>query len=856
MSGPTTGGVVMKVLGGRTASGLQSYRDSKEESEEGYLFAQTRHCSPDLETQIAEWKAVRVAHGTDGAKRAPKATYESVDPETGLHPSGQPGTHIMYFDGRRSRKRLVRPGETPTHLRIEPDELTADVKEAEAVHTIVALGPDLVNPDNPEDLERAWTAVTAWRDERFSGLQESMWKERNGKSGHAHVHIASNATIYQDFTRDGIDYKAGNKMAGALTRVHDVRADFEQWLDAHPEYELQQSLARVGTPEYEAAQRRDGQLSYWENKRGKESGQDRIRREAYEALQSDGVTDRDSFIDEMQIRGIRVSETGLRRGKRGSKYDLLYTIEGSTQGVRGATLGPEYAHDVVDAQLARAAAGQDIELPSGGQRVGEPKPLPLAGATLSAAEQAEFDELQRSIERMAAEERRWQALDAEEAQRAERDAKISADQQQQFEQLQAEATRRVTEGQKSIDAKLAENDETYKAEREQVRAEQEVLRVERDARDAEWAERFSGLENRTPKVQAEEPVIETSTPTSVEEPAPAVAGEPVQSEFDRILAEAERSDLTADMTFDHLGPRPRRAVEAEEELRQNAAEVDEQETAEEVETPELASQVAEGVDDEALDEQEASADVDEQQAAPMAQEAAEAEDQSSDSDGGQDGTPEEPEQEIEAEAAPVAFRSRLRDALAEKRSMSPNMRRKIERLAELEEEYDGRDTDAAFEAAIVDKGRVGGVSTHVLNTYGDYMGDELRQSLTTRAAQRDEDDQLYRRSQERTTEINELRKKDPFGLSDRSNRSIEDLRDDNTFDREYRGRVHEDLAAGRYERRDHAAEKRTWDTEQTLKRGAALNETEPRGRIDAARERLAGDREAARGRSHDDGLER
>jgi hypothetical protein len=421
MSGPTKGGITVKVLSGRTAASLQRYRDAKEDKESA-LFAATRHCSLDAETQIAEWKAVRVEHGTQGRTRAARGKYETVDPDTGLHANGQRGTHVKFWDGKRYRKRLAGPNETPTHLYVAPEDLTPE-KESEATHTIYAFGADMVNPENPEDVERAFLAVKTERDEHYPGLQESMWGERNGESGLFHVHVASNATVYRDFTLDGVDYRAGQKMAGDMRDVHRVRARFEQYLDAHPEYGFEQSLARVGTKEYEAAQRRDGQHAYWEAERAaregrapKESNQDRIRREVYEALQEPDVTDRASFVDEMQSRGIDVEETGLRRGKRGKGYDLRYRVHGAKQGVKGATLGPEYAHDAIDAQLARRAAGLDVEIPAGKQRVGEAKPLPLTAEHLSAEEQAELDELWASVYRMAQEER---ARQQEERQQAE-----------------------------------------------------------------------------------------------------------------------------------------------------------------------------------------------------------------------------------------------------------------------------------------------------------------------------------------------------------------------------------------------------------------------------------------------------
>jgi hypothetical protein len=410
VSAPQRGGVTVKVLTGRSAPDLLRYRDEvAEKQSEGYLIAAQQHCSFPVHEEIREFEETRVRYGTDGAKRTAKATYEKVDPETGLHASGQRGTHVEYFDGKRNRKRPVRAGETPTHLRIEPGALT--VKESEAVHTIVAAGDDLVNPENPEDLERFMDAVVAWRREDYPGLQESMWLERNGDSGLAHVHIASNATVYEDFERDGVQYRAGQKMAGALTRVHDARAGFEQFLDRHPEHGLEQSLARVGSEEYERAQVRDGQKSYWEKKRGRESNQDRIRREAELALGPYGVGDRDEYVAALGRRGIEVTETGLRRGAPTKNHDYLYRVEGAKQGVRGSTLGPDYAYGAVGEHLEAKAQGRAARI-EGKQSAGAAKRLPFEAKPLTSAERDELEALRSGVAALAAEEEaRQQGLD-------------------------------------------------------------------------------------------------------------------------------------------------------------------------------------------------------------------------------------------------------------------------------------------------------------------------------------------------------------------------------------------------------------------------------------------------------------
>ena len=113
-AGVTRGGVTVKVLTGRSAADLLTYRDKVDEGQESHVFDATRHCSHDVGTQIGEWQDVRVAHGTDGKMKTTRATYETVDPETGLHANGQRGTHVRYWDGKsnRWRKRLAPAGLT------------------------------------------------------------------------------------------------------------------------------------------------------------------------------------------------------------------------------------------------------------------------------------------------------------------------------------------------------------------------------------------------------------------------------------------------------------------------------------------------------------------------------------------------------------------------------------------------------------------------------------------------------------------------------------------------------------------------------------------------------------------------
>ncbi|MGW8483578.1 hypothetical protein ACWGJP_10590 [Microbacterium sp. NPDC055903] len=517
MSEPTAGGITVKVLTGRTAASLQRYRDSTKEGQEPHLLATTRHCSHDVEMQIAEWKRVREEHGTQGARRTEKATYESVDPDTGMHASGQRGTHVRYHDGKRWRKRLAGPGETPTHLRIEAGDLV--VKESEAVHTIYAASADIVNPENPEDIERFWAAVNAARDALYPGLQESRWLERNGESGLVHVHVASNATIYEAFTLDGAHYAAGKKMAGDLTRVHSIRAAFEQHLDAHPELGLRQSLARVGTQEYMDAQQRDGQKSYWDQKRGRESSQNRIRLEVAEALQDETVVDHDSFVAEMRSRGIVVDEIGLRRGKPGKNHDYRYRVATGKRSVRGGTLGPGFTYSTIGEQLDRKAQGLELKPLVIRQQTGPSKPLPIEqvdGQPLSAQEQAELEQLKADVEALAQAEREQQAAELstgdgheqplsalERAKKQMQEWRDSGEDEAEFERLRAEREAAAATAQaKSETAAPAEAPAEDKRRLLITRAEEAHEPAETQVAPEEFRSRLRELRGRNPKAQA------------------------------------------------------------------------------------------------------------------------------------------------------------------------------------------------------------------------------------------------------------------------------------------------------------------------------------------------------------------
>ncbi|WP_119697606.1 relaxase/mobilization nuclease domain-containing protein [Microbacterium halotolerans] len=75
-----------------------------------------------------------------------------------------------------------------------------------------------------------------------------------------------------------------------------------------------------------------------------------------------------------------------------------------------------------------------------------------------------------------------------------------------------------------------------------------------------------------------------------------------------------------------------------------------------------------------------------------------------------------------------AFRSRLRGVKA----TTPRVQQRIDGVAQLEEDYQNRTPDAAFERRILDNDDIGGVNTQFLQQYGEHLSPELYETLTLR----------------------------------------------------------------------------------------------------------------------------
>jgi hypothetical protein len=108
----------------------------------------------------------------------------------------------------------------------------------------------------------------------------------------------------------------------------------------------------------------------------------------------------------------------------------------------------------------------------------------------------------------------------------------------------------------------------------------------------------------------------------------------------------------------------------------------------------------------------------------------------------EDARQEEPAESAapEEQDAGQPFRSGLRDA----RAVSDRRKAALAALADLEEDYRGREPDAAFET----RAKAIGVRHSVLEKYGQHMGEEFRSQLHDRAVKRDERSDWFERKKD------------------------------------------------------------------------------------------------------------
>lgn len=353
-------------------------------AQERVLHIAGQNCRPG--TAEREFAATRRRHGTQGATRKSPATYTLPEP-------GDVATHVRRTrpNGRRYWA-VAKNGDEATHIRHDGEV----VRQSEARHLITSFGPNDVNPEDPEQVAKAFEYVVARHAALYPGEQATFVGQAEGKGGNFHVHCTRNATLYQDMEVDGKLYRAGRKLAGDLTDIDKVRERADRFLAEHGhDYGLvPQRLPSVSERKKEKRNQRDRRMAA----EGALSNHDQIRK-AFEASMHDPrAVDLGTWKIVMAEHGVTVTEPGWRRGKPPKTPRLSYQLDGVATPVRAKTLGEYYDHPSALGQLNANAHG----------RPRARRPERVKAGILRPATQPTTDELaaaQDTMARLAREER-------------------------------------------------------------------------------------------------------------------------------------------------------------------------------------------------------------------------------------------------------------------------------------------------------------------------------------------------------------------------------------------------------------------------------------------------------------------
>lgn len=408
----------VKLIKSTSTANLDAYLEKEKEGNDlpRVLFEAGQHCRP--ETAQAEFRALRVEHGTQGAKRKQNATY--VEPDDPAE-----ATHLKVGKNWREAK----PGEEATHQRIEPK--VPETKAHEVNHWIVSFGVHEVNPDDPEAMQKAFDSVVAqWEQERpgaqakFVAHGDALGSKQaieRGEHGKFHVHVMENATVHTEMEVGGRTFMPGMRTAGPLTNIDRVRGRNDAFLrERGKEYGLgPQILAAPNSKEAKSVRRTPH--DFWTKERGGVSDQDLTREAAETALgnlEKDDLAGLDAnqrlhrFGDELSAcSGIEVK---YRRVKStGEDKIRSYVVPGRKQPISASRLGDRYTSDGVMEQLDLVEKGrwQTHEAQHAG---------PAKEITELSDEQAA--QLQHDIDQVAQEERGLQEAEGVDAAREEQAA--------------------------------------------------------------------------------------------------------------------------------------------------------------------------------------------------------------------------------------------------------------------------------------------------------------------------------------------------------------------------------------------------------------------------------------------------
>lgn len=419
----------VKIIPTKSTTNLIEYAGSVEVSDvdsmerKRVMFSSGQHCRP--QTAAREFRALREEHGRQGEMRTLPGKYvqdEDVAP-----------THIKV--GKNWRR--AKAGEVATHSRKEP--AVPFEKSSEGYHFIIAFSPDAVNRDDPEQCRRAFEAVEAWVAQDYSGAQAGMFAhgdakgseaaQARGEDGKFHVHVPMNAIVHSEMTipskvvidgkvetKDRV-YHPGQRLAGPATDIDTIRERWDKFLETRGrEFGLEPQnravLPEVGSEEYRSKPRRTNQ-DFWENERGGISDHDRARRgleTAFEKLAQDpGAMAKLNAAERMQRLADEAAATGdlelkLRTQKSdGQKKIRSFVVPDRKEPIRSTMLGGRYDNNGLPQQLELIAQGQ--WKPYERAHSGPVKPI-------AELDDAQLEQLQQSVDALAAKEAQEQQLDA------------------------------------------------------------------------------------------------------------------------------------------------------------------------------------------------------------------------------------------------------------------------------------------------------------------------------------------------------------------------------------------------------------------------------------------------------------
>lgn len=214
---------------------------------------------------------------------------------------------------------------------------------AEARHVIVSFALAEADPDDPDDVLRAFEFAVAMTRELWPGVMAKIVLQADGdgadgQRGKLHAHVVLNATVTEEFTVGERTYRPGKKLGGPAMDIDIIRARHDQFMIEHPEFGFSQALASSTDLRPVVRSKADVQIA----KRGGQSRRDQLRSMVDEVIADPAVRDLNDLGAAMASRGVvmelRGSDLSYRVPVNGGRARRAVT----TQNLRGRSLGTRY----------------------------------------------------------------------------------------------------------------------------------------------------------------------------------------------------------------------------------------------------------------------------------------------------------------------------------------------------------------------------------------------------------------------------------------------------------------------------------------------------------------------------------